>query len=88
MPVTLWIRYCIFSTDSYNTAIYTWENDLLYGYSVPALYGKGSRMYAVIKWEFRKKAEIRFKYGITSSITEGPESKYSEEFKFQFVLKL
>jgi hypothetical protein len=88
IPVSLWIRYCIFSTDSYYTGIYTWENDLLYGFSVPVLYGKGSRTYIVIKWDIDEKAEFRFKYGITSSMTEGPASKYSEEFKFQFVLKL
>jgi hypothetical protein len=88
VPVSLWIRYGIFSTSSYETGIYTWENDLLYSYSVPVLYGIGRRLCFLVKWVTGRKAEFRFKYGITSSRISGMELKYSDEFKFQFLLRL
>jgi hypothetical protein len=88
VPVSLWFRYGIFSTGSYYTGIYAWENDLLYGFSVPVLYGKGNRTYLVARWDIAKKAELRFKYGITSSKVDGLNYKYSSEIKFQLLLKL
>lgn len=38
-------RLAYFFTDSYNTCLYAFENDLLYSFSVPALYGDGIRAY-------------------------------------------
>jgi len=38
-------RFAWFSTDGYNSRLYAFENDLLYSFSVPALYGKGFRAY-------------------------------------------
>jgi hypothetical protein len=38
-------RYCIFDTDDFNSRIYTYENSLMYAYSIPPLSGKGSRFY-------------------------------------------
>ena len=35
-------RYAIFNTDSYDTRIYAYEKDVLYAFSVPALYATGS----------------------------------------------
>jgi len=38
-------RFAWFSTDGYNSRLYAFENDLLYSFSVPALYGNGFRAY-------------------------------------------
>lgn len=38
-------RLAYFFTDSYNTRLYAFENDLLYSFSVPALFGHGLRAY-------------------------------------------
>lgn len=38
-------RLAYFATDSYNTRLYAFENDLLYSFSVPALFGNGLRAY-------------------------------------------
>jgi hypothetical protein len=87
-PFSIWFRYSIFSTSSYYSGIYTWENDLLYSFNVPVLYGNGSRSYFMIRWNAGKKAEVRFKYGLTSSSIDKAPIKYSDEFKFQIVVKL
>ena len=42
-------RYVIFNTPTYDSRIYAYENDVLYGYSIPAYYGKGSKIYLVAK---------------------------------------
>ena len=84
IPVTLWARYCLFKTDDWNSRMYTYENDLLYSYSIPALYGEGSRSYLMAKWDIGKFAELRIKYGITSSVPAGKSFENTEEIKIQF----
>ena len=49
-PVSLTARYCIFDTDSYDSRIYTYENSLMYLYSIPPLSGKGSRFYVNLRY--------------------------------------
>jgi hypothetical protein len=38
-------RLAYFHTDGYNSRLYAYENDVLYSFSIPALYGKGIRTY-------------------------------------------
>jgi hypothetical protein len=84
LPVTIWARYCIFNTADWYSRIYTYENDLLYSYNVPALYGEGSRSYIMVKWKIADYAELRVKYGIISSFTPGKSLANTEEIKMQF----
>jgi hypothetical protein len=84
IPVALMFRYCVFNTDSWDSRIYTFENDLLYSYNIPALSGEGSRSYLMAKWEIGKFAEMRVKYGITSLIENGMSVKENQELKVQF----
>jgi hypothetical protein len=84
VPVTLWVRYCMFNTQDWNSRIYTYENDLLYSFSIPALAGKGSRSYFMAKWKIGDLAELRFKYAITSLVTSGLSVENSDEIKMQF----
>jgi hypothetical protein len=84
IPVTLWARYCLFNTDDWDSRIYTYENDLLYSYSIPALYGEGSRSYIMAKWKIRDFAELRIKYGITTKVTNGKSGENADEIKMQF----
>jgi hypothetical protein len=88
VPLTFWIRYCVFRSDDYNSRIYTWENDLLYSYSIPALYGKGSRFYFMVSWKIAGKAEIRFKYGILSDTGSSVTADAVEEFRLQLRLTI
>ena len=84
IPVTIWARFCLFNTTDWNSRIYTYENDLLNSYSVPALCGEGSRSYFMVKWSVSKWAELRIKYGITSLITNDRSSPGTDEIKMQF----
>lgn len=57
-PFTITLRYAVFDTKSYDSRVYTYENDVLYGYSVPALYYKGQRAYFIVNWDITRNFEI------------------------------
>lgn len=50
LPLTFTARIAVFETQSYDTRIYAYEPDVLYGFSVPAYYGQGTRLVFVLKY--------------------------------------
>lgn len=48
-PFSLTFRYAIFDAKDYNARVYAYESDVLYSFSVPALYGRGMRFYLLGK---------------------------------------
>ena len=50
-PFSLTFRYALFDTEDYDARVYAYESDVLYSFSVPALYGKGMRVYLLGKWK-------------------------------------
>ncbi|GAB3821670.1 helix-hairpin-helix domain-containing protein [Pontibacter rugosus] len=58
-------RYALFDTDSYDTRQYAYERDVLYAFSIPALSGKGTRMYALLQLRPFRDFDLWVKYGIT-----------------------
>jgi hypothetical protein len=84
LPVTIWLRYCIFYTDDWKSRLYTYENDLLYSFSIPALAGEGTRSYALAKWDIGDRVELRIKYGLTSILEHGNIVNDKDEVKLQF----
>ncbi len=84
IPVAVWFRHCIFNTDEWSSRIYTYENDLLYSFSIPALSGKGSRNYLMVKWEISDIVEFRVKYRITSIQSPYNIVEEDDELKLQF----
>jgi len=62
LPLIVYFRYALFDTDSYHSRIYTYENDLLYAYSIPALYFRGARTYLMLKYSVSRSADIWMKY--------------------------
>jgi hypothetical protein len=84
LPLRFWFRYCLFRTDDWDTRIYTYENDLLNSFSIPALSGEGSRTYIMAELKTGDFGEVRIKYGITSSSAIGKSADYRNEIKLQF----
>ncbi len=50
IALKLYARYAIFDTNNWNSRVYAYENDVLYAFSVPAMYSKGSRTYFMLKY--------------------------------------
>jgi hypothetical protein len=60
------LRFGIFDTESFNSRIYAYENDVLYSYSVPAYQGKGIRFYGNVRYTFFRGLDIWIRYAHTS----------------------
>ncbi len=64
MPIDIALRYALFDTDSYDTRIYTYENNALYVFSSPSYYYQGSRAYILVRWTFLKHFDLWARYGV------------------------
>jgi hypothetical protein len=78
LPFDLALRYVLFDTDSYDTRIYSYENNALYVFAVPSYYYQGSRAYAMIRYSFLRHCDLWVRYGVfiynnRSSIGSGAE---------------
>lgn len=86
-------RLAYFNTDSYNSRIYSYEHNVLYGYSFPAYYDQGIRTYLNLNWKPLARLTLYAKSGwsyypkretLGSSVTEIEDNKV---FDFTFQLR-
>jgi DNA uptake protein ComE-like DNA-binding protein len=70
--LTMQTRLAVFETDSYNSAIYEFEEESPGAYSNPALYGSGVRWYFILRYQIFSKMYIAAKYAQT--VKEGVRS--------------
>ncbi len=64
-PYSLTFRYALFDAKDYNARVYAYENDVLYSFSVPALYGKGMRFYLLGKVKLHNSLTLYARLGRT-----------------------
>jgi len=83
IPVSVWLRYCLFKTDDWESRLYAYENDLLYSFSIPALSGEGSRSCIMVTWKARKLIYLRIKYGLTETVADIDRLKEIKELRMQ-----
>jgi len=96
IPINISARIAWFNTDSYNSRIYAYENDILYSFSIPAFYGNGFRTYLNLNYKISKNIDCWFKIANTSwndrdVISSGYneiQGKNKTELKFQLRLKI
>lgn len=70
--LTIYGRIIFFKTDSFNSAIYEYENDLLGVLTNLPMYDEGMRYYIMLKYKFQDIINISIKY----SETYKPKEKY------------
>jgi hypothetical protein len=63
-------RLAYFATDGYNSRLYAYENDLLYSFSMPALYGKGIRSYFNFRQTINDKLTFWIKFAATRRFSQ------------------
>lgn len=63
-PIDLSLRYALFDTDGYDTRIYSYENNALYVFAVPAYYYQGSRAYILLRYSFMRHCDLWVRYGV------------------------
>ncbi len=95
-PVSANMRLQYFETDDFNSRIYTYENDVLYSFTIPAFFNKGYRYYFNINYDLSKKlsvwgrwAQLIYKNQSTvgSGLDEIP-SNHRTEVRVQILWKL
>jgi hypothetical protein len=88
------IRVEYFETGGYNSRIYTYENDVLYSFSIPGFYNQGNRYYFNVNYDLRKNLSVwirwaqtiyKNKTSIGSGLEEIPGNQRSE-IKIQTIL--
>lgn len=75
------VRYALFDTDTYDERIYAYENDVLYGYSIPGLYSKGSRMYLLVRWSATKHLDFWARIAHTNYVNKDVVGSGLEEIQ-------
>ncbi len=96
IPLNISARVAWFNTDSYNSRIYAYENDLLYTFSIPAYYGKGFRAYLNLRYQILENLDFWVKVANTmwndrkfiSSGNNKITGNNKTELKFQLRLKI
>ncbi len=94
-PLSFSFRYGIFDTDSYSSRIYAYENDVLYTFSIPAYYDRGTRTYFTLRYKLKRGIDIWLRYALTyydninviSSSLEEISGNHKSEIKAQVRFK-
>ncbi len=87
----LTLRYAHFDIDSWDARIYAYENDLLYVFSVPPYFGRGSRIYAMGKVKLARRVDVWLRwsqwfYTDRNTVSSGDNETFSnkrDEVKLQ-----
>ena len=83
-----------FETGGYNSRIYTYENDILYSFSIPGFYDKGYRYYINLSYDFKRNLSVwlrwaqtiyKNKVSVGSGLDEIP-GNHRSEIKIQMML--
>lgn len=91
------IRYALYQTDSYNSRLYVYENDMPGAYSILSYYYRGSRFYILLDYNISRNIEIWVRYSQTAydnkkiisegSLTEingNTKSEIKAQLRFKF----
>lgn len=94
-PFSFAFRYAIFDTESFNSRIYAYENDVLYAFSIPAYSNRGVRTYLTARYRVMKGVDVWLRYALTyydnldviSSGLEEIQGNHRQEIKAQIRFK-
>ncbi len=95
-PLEATFRYALFDTKSYDSRIYTYENDVLYAFTIPAYFDQGQRIYLMLRWKAIKQLDIWLRFARTTyfnrttigSASDEIDGNHKTEVKVQLKLKL
>lgn len=90
--VTVQFRLIFFQTDSYDSRVYEYENDLKGVSSIPALYGKGRRYYLLVGYSLGGSIVLSAKYAETqkeqSTVFNAGSPMFSTDVNNRFSVQL
>lgn len=59
------VRICYFESEGYNSRLYAFESDVLYGYSIPVFFDKGYRYYLNVNYDITRKLSVWCRFAQT-----------------------
>jgi len=65
LPISLRLRLQGFDARNWDNRIYCYENDVLYAFSIPAVYGLGGRAYVCLRWQIISQLALYFRFSET-----------------------
>ena len=88
--------FMLFSANNWDTRIYVYEPDVLYAFTAPAVYGEGTRLVMVAKYEPSRWVALWLRYAVSrfdkspTSITSADDylDDAREEIKLQVIVKI
>ncbi len=95
-PLSFTARFALFDTDDYDSRIYAYENDILYSFSIPPYYNKGTRFYLNLRYKGIRNMTMELRFAQTyyanqdtfgSGLEEIDKPRRSEikaQIKYQF----
>lgn len=60
-PLSLRLRFQFFDAQNWDNRIYCYEYDVLYAYSIPAVYGLGGRAFLCLRWQIIPQLTLYFR---------------------------
>ncbi len=79
LPLSFDARFALFDTDSYDTRIFAYENDVLYFPNNSAYFYQGSRYYLLTKWEASRNLTFWLRFSQTYYANRNTVSSGDEE---------
>lgn len=70
LPLRVDFRYAFFDAENYENRIYTYEKDVLYAFSIPMYYGRGSRFYVNVSYMPTKHLSFWCKFSYTKYVNK------------------
>ena len=61
LPIRLRLRLQAFDAREWKNRIYLYEHDVLYAFSIPAVYGRGGRAYLCLRWQIIPQLALYFR---------------------------
>jgi hypothetical protein len=92
-PFSINGRIAYFNTDGYDSRLYAYENDVLYSFSIPPLYGQGFRSYLNFQHSFSSHLSFWLKFAATlqmaqttgeTTINSSVKSEIKLQLRYQF----
>ena len=65
IPLRIFFRYSVFDCPQYDSRIWAYEPDVLYGYSMPSYYGRGIRVCTFLRYAAGRHLVFSLKAGLT-----------------------
>ena len=89
------LRLQYFETDGYNSRLYAYESDVLYGFSIPVFSGKGYRYYVNLNYDLTEKLSIWLRFSkfiykdqeVVGSGLDAIQGNKRSEMKFQAIYR-